>query len=287
MSDFSPSSSSHDGNGEVYSGNDNTLNVLGHPILRQSDLLDDSGSVTRWDHLVVVPDNDDNVLVILWWLTGSVCLFVTVSITIVLLAILKSKPAMKFGFNIYLVALMIPDWIHTSQSALVWYLSASAGRYVNQSACYYQSWFTYFGLGGTAWINAIVAYELWVRIKRKWSLPRWVGHDDLLLTEICPPFQHVYIYTTGNATVFAPTSALHAAIVGGGRPKGGDCLPGSGFCVFHLDLAGPMATHSDQSSKWFFVHSVGLRLDLHNDTVRTLLSRVGWSTRHIRPSGRL
>jgi hypothetical protein len=166
------SSSRDDGSDTFHS-----LNVLGHPILRQSDLrlLDDSDSATRWDYLEVVPD-DDNVLVIMWWLTGSVCLVVTIFITIVLLAVLKSKPAMKFGFNVYLVALMIPDWIHTSQSALIWYLSAMSGRYIGQAACYYQSWFTYFGLGGTAWINAIVAYELWVRQKKKKrSLPRWVG----------------------------------------------------------------------------------------------------------------
>jgi hypothetical protein len=186
------SSSRDDGNDTFHS-----LNVLGHPILRQSDLrlLDDSDSATRWDYLEVVPD-DDNVLVIMWWLTGSVCLFVTIAITIVLLAILKSKPAMKFGFNVYLVALMIPDWIHTSQSALIWYLSAMSDRYIGQAACYYQSWFTYFGLGGTAWINAIVAYELWVRQKKERGVVL-VGLVTMiyLLTEICPHFSTCILST--------------------------------------------------------------------------------------------
>jgi hypothetical protein len=144
-------------------GIDTSYNVLGHPVVRLSDLLKENGGGTRWERLVAVPDDDDDtVLVRMWWMTGAICLFVAVFVSVVFIAILRSPLAMKFSFNVYLLALMIPDIVHTSQSALVWWLSAATGEYVSARMCMYQSWFTMFGLGGNSWINAIIAYELWV-----------------------------------------------------------------------------------------------------------------------------
>jgi hypothetical protein len=143
-------------------GIDTSYNVLGHPVVRLSDLLkENGGGGTRWERLVAVPDDvDDTVLVRMWWMTGAICLFVTVFVSVVFIAILRSPLAMRFSFNVYLLALMIPDIVHTSQSALVWWLSAATGEYVSAGMCRYQSWFTMFGLGGNSWINAIIAYEL-------------------------------------------------------------------------------------------------------------------------------
>lgn len=135
-------------------------NVLGKSVLRITDLDSES---TRWDVLVAIPNK--NTLVLLWWITGGITLFVAMFTTIVFISILRSKTAMRFSFNVYLLALMIPDIVHTSQSALVWFLSAGVGSFCSASLCRYQAWFVMFGLGGNSWVNAMIAWELLVCAK--------------------------------------------------------------------------------------------------------------------------
>lgn len=82
-----------------------------------------------------------------------ICLFVWLAITL-------SKKVRRSPFNLYLIYLMIPDWFYTINCAITCTLNVVAGHYYSQSMCYWQSFYIIWGIGGNAWLNAVICSQV-------------------------------------------------------------------------------------------------------------------------------
>lgn len=137
--------------------NNSVLVPLGQPVLRYSDLNENS---TRYDYLAAAPSDED--LVKMWISTGSVSAICAVSVAIVLTSIFLSKKARNLSFNIYLVGLMVPDFSLSFFCAMVCFMSAAVGHYYSPAMCRLQSWVTVFGITSNGWMAMLILKELHV-----------------------------------------------------------------------------------------------------------------------------
>lgn len=75
-------------------------------------------------------------------------------------SILLDRKARKNPFNIYLVFLAIPDFTFSLCCAVTCLMNASNQEYWSGWMCNFQNWYSVFGIGCNAWINACIAREL-------------------------------------------------------------------------------------------------------------------------------
>jgi len=141
---------------------------LGQPVLRYSELNEDS---TRYDYLVAAPS--DNDLVKMWVSTGSVSVFVAIVVAVIFASILLSKKTRKLSFNLYLVGLMIPDLTMNFFCSIRCFMAVAARHSPGPAMCRFQSWFTFFGFTGNAWMSAIILRELHRMLRSARSCTRY------------------------------------------------------------------------------------------------------------------
>lgn len=127
----------------------------GSPGLRISDLTDES---TRYDVLVAAPPNED--LVKYWYSWASIAGFVGLLNLVVFLGIISDKATRRKPFNLYLVFLLIPDFMFSLLCGTTCLVNALNGEYLSHWMCNFQQFYCVFGIGANAWMNAVIAFQL-------------------------------------------------------------------------------------------------------------------------------
>jgi hypothetical protein len=182
----------------------------GRPPLRVWELRDNS---TRYEHLVAAPS--DETLGTMWTAWASITLPIGIFISILFMAIICSREARKYSFNIYLLSTMLPDIVFSICCSITCMLNAINQLYWSPWMCQFQQWYTVFGIGSNAWLNAVITYQLHTMLQ--------YSHD-----------RRRYIPPTGRS-VLVQASAIYAYVgfLGTwglflqpiGAPSGLGCLP--------------------------------------------------------------
>mmetsp|Transcript_31671 Transcript_31671/g.64435 ORF Transcript_31671/g.64435 Transcript_31671/m.64435 type:complete len:525 (+) Transcript_31671:325-1899(+) len=128
---------------------------LGQPVLRFSDLNENS---TRYDYLAAAPSDDD--LVKMWIAIGTTSVVVSVWVGIIFSGIACSRKARALTFNLYLLFLMVPDFLMSFLCAIACFLAVSAGHWYSPFMCHFQSWFIVFGIGGNSWMTVVILRQI-------------------------------------------------------------------------------------------------------------------------------
>lgn len=142
------------------------------PALRVAILNEDS---SRYDHIAAAPPDEELVK---YWYSWTVLAFVNglFSFIVFLLSIVINKKLREKPFNLYLIYLMIPDFVFSLLCAMTCLLNTINGAYGSHSMCNFQQFYTVFGFSANAWLNFIIAYQLHTILRnsktgRRYKLP--------------------------------------------------------------------------------------------------------------------
>jgi hypothetical protein len=141
------------------------------PALRVDELNEDS---SRYDHVAAAPPDEELVK---YWYSWAVLAFVNGLFSfIVFLSIITNKKVRGKPFNLYLIYLMIPDFVFSLLCTMTCLLNAINGAYWSHFMCNFQQFYVVFGIGANAWLNCVVAYQLHMilrnsKIGRRYKLP--------------------------------------------------------------------------------------------------------------------
>jgi hypothetical protein len=134
--------------------------ATGRPPLRVWELQDNS---TRYEQLLAAPS--DETLVTMWTAWAAITLPIGLFISILFVAILSSREARKYSFNIYLLSIMLPDIVFSLCCSVTCLLNAMNQQYYAPWMCQFQQWYTVFGVGSNAWLNAIITHQLYTMLR--------------------------------------------------------------------------------------------------------------------------
>ena len=126
------------------------------PPLRNWEITENS---TRYERLVAAPSDEDRIL--MWWMWGIVASVAVMPVLTVFVGILSSARARKSAFNQYLLFLVTPDITYTSICIVNCFLNIAEGEFYSEFMCYFQSWYVMFGISGSAYMNALLAREIY------------------------------------------------------------------------------------------------------------------------------
>jgi len=131
-------------------------------------------TTTRYERLQAAPSDDD--LVLMWSLWMVICTVVAISIALVLISVLLDSTTRSNPFNLFLLFLMVPDFLFSGLCAITCLLNASAGHYWSGAMCQFQAFYVIFGIAANNWLNLAVAWELHsllltTRSCRRYKLP--------------------------------------------------------------------------------------------------------------------
>ncbi|CAJ1937600.1 unnamed protein product [Cylindrotheca closterium] len=130
------------------------------PRLRVHELTDDS---SRYDRMAAAPP--DEQLVYYWYTWAGITLICGIFSITLFASILIQKNLRGKPFNMYLLYLMVPDFVFCLLCSITCFLNATKGSYWSVPMCHLQQWYSVFGIGGSAWINAIIAYQIHEMLK--------------------------------------------------------------------------------------------------------------------------
>mmetsp|Transcript_18534 Transcript_18534/g.45922 ORF Transcript_18534/g.45922 Transcript_18534/m.45922 type:complete len:451 (-) Transcript_18534:524-1876(-) len=125
------------------------------PPLRQDELNENS---TRYEHLAAAPPDED--LVKYWYSWTFLALACGLFSLSVCLSIVLNKKVRQKPFNLYIIYLMIPDFVFSILCGITCLLNATNGAYYSHSMCNFQQFYVVFGIGANAWLNCVVAHQL-------------------------------------------------------------------------------------------------------------------------------
>lgn len=141
---------------------------LGRPAIRWDD-LDETSS--KYDRTVAAPSDED--LVKMWSYMSVILAISSAFVVIVFIAIASKKKMRQNPYNVYLMFLMIPDFVFSGFCLLTCALSAAVGHYFSPSMCRFQSWYLVFGLSANAWVNSLIAREIHVLLRSSQRMIRY------------------------------------------------------------------------------------------------------------------
>lgn len=128
-----------------------------------------TSSSTRYEHSVALPSSST-----IW--TGmtvyaTISVVVSTVLFIQLLSIWTNATVRSKAFNLYLMFLVLPDFIFSGACGITCAWNAVATTIRSQSLCEWQSSYTVFGFAGSAWMNAVIARQLHVMIRYSYGRP--------------------------------------------------------------------------------------------------------------------
>ncbi|GAX26780.1 hypothetical protein FisN_9Lh045 [Fistulifera solaris] len=125
-----------------------------------------------YDHLVAAgPDSDRMLQWSVWVMVAS---GVAIFVASVLMSMLCNKRIRKSGFNLYLVFLMIPDFLFSFLCSVNCGLNVSAGSYISEAWCWFQTFYVTFSIGANSWLNSIVAYHIYDLLQKSSQRQRYI-----------------------------------------------------------------------------------------------------------------
>lgn len=196
---------------------------LGQPRIRWSELENDSPSYYK---ALAAPSN--NELVMMWWILSIVNFIDSIIVAVVLLSVITNRRTRKSTFNLYLIYLMIPDFLYSFLCFITCLMCALKGEYWSPAMCRGQAIYLVASTAANAWMNAATTREmhrllshssqtvryfpptkrtvtiqmiiiytystfisLWVLFSESSSSPSWGLHEvDALYGFVCLPFQY-------------------------------------------------------------------------------------------------
>jgi hypothetical protein len=129
--------------------------VKGRPQLRIWELNENS---TRYEKMMAAPSDED--LTKYWTAWSATLFFVGIFAVVVFLGIVSSRRTRDNPFNLYLLYLLVPDIVFSLSCAVTCLLNAVNGEYWSTWMCNFQQWYCVFGIGGSMWLNAVIAYQI-------------------------------------------------------------------------------------------------------------------------------
>ena len=141
------------------------------PYLRDWEL---NANSTRYDKNLAAPD--DEQLVKYWYGWAVLALTAGIFVLCVFLPLVTSRKARKQSFNVYLMYLMIPDFVFSICCGITCLLNAVNGSYYSHWMCNFQQWYCVWGIGANCWLNALITYQLHSLLKcsqqtRRYRIP--------------------------------------------------------------------------------------------------------------------
>ena len=126
------------------------------PPIHTWDLNENS---TRYDYVVASPSNHDRIL--MWSLWSMLSFVSAIVIIIVFFGMLFNYKVRNNPFNQYLLFLMTPDLVYAILCGITCILNATHGEYISIAQCYLQSWYGMFAVSGSAYMNSLLAHEVY------------------------------------------------------------------------------------------------------------------------------
>lgn len=138
------------------SSDDDTLDYyLGLPLLRTWEINE---TTTIYEKMGAAT-SDEN-LVIFWKVCAAINVVLAVFSGTVILAILNDRKARQNSFNLYLLYLMIPDFVLTAGCFVICVLNFAHGHYIAAWICELQAFVLAWSIFCNNWINFAIAREL-------------------------------------------------------------------------------------------------------------------------------
>ena len=113
-------------------------------VLRYRDAELDS-SDSRYNNIVAGGSDEQRKRQ--WIIYSSVALVVAAFVLVVMIAILRKPVVRKRPFNLFLIFLMIPDFVFSFFCGINCALNAVKGDYVSEAWCHFQVFYCVWGIG--------------------------------------------------------------------------------------------------------------------------------------------
>jgi hypothetical protein len=127
---------------EAQGGDDNTSpHIL---RFRDSDLLNSTHN-NRYDNFVASGSNEERHRQ--WIIYSSIALVVAAFVLLVLISILVNRGVRRQPFNLFLIFLMIPDFVFSFLCGINCALNAAHGDYISEKWCRFQAFYCVWGIG--------------------------------------------------------------------------------------------------------------------------------------------
>ena len=191
----------------------------GHPLhvppLRIWEL---SSNSSLYEEAVAAPSED--TMVLMWQLWSVVA---GISLGVILVAffgILSNAKVRNSPFNQYLLFLMFPDIVYTGLCLINCLMNAAARQFYSEFMCNFQSWYAMFGVSGSAWMNALLAREIYRMLSFGQNFRRYVSPTPLIIARnsACVLFLAAFVASWG---VWQVSWLPHETLLLGGTA----CLP--------------------------------------------------------------
>mmetsp|Transcript_7833 Transcript_7833/g.24446 ORF Transcript_7833/g.24446 Transcript_7833/m.24446 type:complete len:413 (+) Transcript_7833:219-1457(+) len=97
----------------------------------------------------------------IWMVWALLCLVAAIATGAVVLGIARSAKARAISFNIYLAALLVPDFLSLSAFAVSCIVNAAAGEYISPALCGVQAFHLTVSFVSMYWLVALVTLEVY------------------------------------------------------------------------------------------------------------------------------
>jgi len=127
---------------------------------------------------------DEKWMLFMWVGWVIVSFIAAVASASIFAGILFSREARGSAFNMYLLALTIPDFVISSSCTITCWLNYNLHFYVGNDMCRWQAFYASFGIAGSFYLNALVAHEMRRLLKATKRLEDYhpPSHRRVLLT---------------------------------------------------------------------------------------------------------
>ena len=140
--------------------NDNDKNhedsiPLGQPRFRWDEL---TSANNKYERAVAAPS--DEVLVSMWRGWAIVSLVCGAIALCVFCAMLAKQKVRQNAFNVYIMAIALPDFVPAILCGVACALNAAAGHIISESACKFQAVYVTFNVTCNSWMNGLICWEV-------------------------------------------------------------------------------------------------------------------------------
>jgi hypothetical protein len=163
------------------------------PILLYADLNENN---TRYDYSIAAPSEEE--LQIQFLALAIVSAIVMTATFILILALCLSKKVRSFPFNLYILAITVPDFIVNFLCLITCAMSAPRGVFVGESMCTFQAFYLPWAFSANCWMNAVITYQIHKLLKDSHACRRYVPPTRV---GIAKQTTVVYLYACVVATI--------------------------------------------------------------------------------------
>eukprot|EP00934_Nitzschia_sp_Nitz4_P006917 Nitzschia sp. Nitz4//scaffold412_size15754//9409//10414//NITZ4_008872-RA/size15754-processed-gene-0.18-mRNA-1//-1//CDS//3329551327//6907//frame0 len=120
----------------------------------------------------------DEHAVIMWSIYSPLLFIFSFVVVIVSLAIVTNPKVRRNPFNKYILFLSFPDWVYTFFCAITCLLSALNDGYYSWGMCQFQTFYLTFGSSANAWLNGLMAWEVYKLLRSSYVRRRYFPPSD-------------------------------------------------------------------------------------------------------------